>query len=314
MAVLKRLFGLDRSTQKTRESLVHRIRNVFQQAAVIDDDLWEEAEAILLQADVGVPTTEELLRRLREAVRLGEARTGEELFEILKEEMEAVLVEGVDFERPLLRSGALNAVLVVGVNGVGKTTTIAKLGAYWRDQGHRVLLAAGDTFRAAAIDQLKVWGERAGLPVVAHQPGADAGSVVYDALAAARARGADVVLIDTAGRLHTKYNLMEELKKVRRVIEKQGVEAITTLLVVDATTGQNAINQVKQFREAVGLDGLIVTKLDGTAKGGVVFAIVHELKVPVRFLGTGEKLDDLAEFWPMDFVDALFGEEKRGRG
>jgi fused signal recognition particle receptor len=314
MAVLKRLFGLDRSTQKTRESLVYRIRNVFQQAAAIDDDLWEEAEAILLQADVGVPTTEELLRRLREAVRLGEARTGEELFEILKEEMEAVLVEGVDFERPLLRPGTLNAVLVVGVNGVGKTTTIAKLGAYWRDQGHRVLLAAGDTFRAAAIDQLKIWGERAGLPVVAHQPGADAGSVVYDALAAARARGADVVLIDTAGRLHTKYNLMEELKKVRRVIEKQGVEAITTLLVVDATTGQNAINQVKQFREAVGLDGLIVTKLDGTAKGGVVFAIVHELKVPVRFLGTGEKLDDLAEFWPMDFVDALFGEEKRGRG
>jgi len=312
--VLKRLFGLDRSTQKTRESLVHRIRNVFQQAAVIDDDLWEEAEAILLQADVGVPTTEELLRRLREAVQLGEARTGEELFEILKEEMEAVIAEGVDFERPLLQPDQLNAVLVVGVNGVGKTTTIAKLGAYWRDQGHRVLLAAGDTFRAAAIDQLKIWGERAGLPVVAHQPGADAGSVVYDALAAARARGAGVVLIDTAGRLHTKYNLMEELKKVRRVIEKQGVEAITTLLVVDATTGQNAINQVKQFREAVGLDGLIVTKLDGTAKGGVVFAIVHELKIPVRFIGTGEKLQDLAEFWPMDFVDALFGEEKRGRG
>lgn len=312
--MLKRLFGLDRSTQKTRESLVHRIRNVFQQAAVIDDDLWEEAEAILLQADVGVPTTEELLRRLREAVQLGEARTGEELFEILKEEMEAVIAEGVDFERPLLQPDQLNAVLVVGVNGVGKTTTIAKLGAYWRDQGHRVLLAAGDTFRAAAIDQLKIWGERAGLPVVAHQPGADAGSVVYDALAAARARGAGVVLIDTAGRLHTKYNLMEELKKVRRVIEKQGVEAITTLLVVDATTGQNAINQVKQFREAVGLDGLIVTKLDGTAKGGVVFAIVHELKIPVRFIGTGEKLQDLAEFWPMDFVDALFGEEKRGRG
>ncbi|HEY8495308.1 MAG TPA: signal recognition particle-docking protein FtsY, partial [Myxococcota bacterium] len=307
--MLKRLFGLDRSTQKTRESLVHRIRNVFQQAVVIDDDLWEEAEAILLQADVGVPTTEELLRRLREAVQLGEAHTGEELFEILKEEMEAVIAEGVDFERPLLQPDQLNAVLVVGVNGVGKTTTIAKLGAYWRDQGHRVLLAAGDTFRAAAIDQLKIWGERAGLPVVAHQPGADAGSVVYDALAAARARGAGVVLIDTAGRLHTKYNLMEELKKVRRVIEKQGVEAITTLLVVDATTGQNAINQVKQFREAVGLDGLIVTKLDGTAKGGVVFAIVHELKIPVRFIGTGEKLQDLAEFWPMDFVDALFGEE-----
>lgn len=312
--MLKRLFGLNRSTEKTRETFFNRIRNVFQQAEIIDEDLWEEVEAILLQADVGVPTTEELLRRLREAVTMGEAKSGEELFEVLKEDLEAIIAEDVDFDQPLLQTGGLNAVLIIGVNGVGKTTTIAKLAGYWRDQGHRVVLAAGDTFRAAAIDQLKIWGERAGLPVIAHQPGADAGSVVYDAVAAARARSADVLIIDTAGRLHTKYNLMEELKKVRRVIDKQGIDQVTTLLVVDATTGQNAVNQVRQFRDAVGLDGLVVTKLDGTAKGGVLFAIVHELKLPIRFIGTGEKIEDLSEFWPMDFVDALFGEGPHGGG
>ncbi len=302
--MLKRLFGLDRGAQKTRETFFGRIRGLFHEAQTIDDDLWEEVEAILLQADVGVGTTAELLRRLREAVELGEAKTGDELYEILKEEMEALLVEGVA-EQPLLQSGALNAVLVVGVNGVGKTTSIAKLGAYWRDQGHRVLLAAGDTFRAAAIDQLRIWGERANLPVIAHQPGADPGSVVFDALAAAKARGADVVVIDTAGRLHTKFNLMEELKKIRRVIDKQGVGAIATLLVLDATTGQNAILQARQFADAVGLDGLVIAKLDGTAKGGVVFAVVRELKVPVRYIGTGERVEDLSEFDPMAFVDAL---------
>ncbi len=312
--MLKRLFGLDRGTQKTRETFFGRLRGIFRQAKAIDDTLWDEVEEILLQADVGVATTDELLRRLRESVELGEAKTGDELYEILREEMEALLVEGVA-EKPLLQPGTLNAVLVVGVNGVGKTTSIAKLGAYWRDQGHRVLLAAADTFRAAAIDQLRIWGERANLPVIAHQPGADPGSVVFDALAAARARGADVVVIDTAGRLHTKFNLMEELKKIRRVIDKQGVEAVATLLVLDATTGQNAIAQARQFGDAIGLDGLIIAKLDGTAKGGVVFAVVRELQVPVRFIGTGERLEDLSEFDPMSFVDSLFegsGAEARG--
>jgi fused signal recognition particle receptor len=312
--VLKRLFGLDRGTQKTRETFFGRLRGIFRQAKTIDDALWDEVEEILLQADVGVATTDELLRRLRESVELGEAKTGDELYEILREEMEALLVEGVA-EKPLLQPGTLNAVLVVGVNGVGKTTSIAKLGAYWRDQGHRVLLAAADTFRAAAIDQLRIWGERANLPVIAHQPGADPGSVVFDALAAARARGADVVVIDTAGRLHTKFNLMEELKKIRRVIDKQGVEAVATLLVLDATTGQNAIAQARQFGDAIGLDGLVIAKLDGTAKGGVVFAVVRELQVPVRFIGTGERLEDLSEFDPMSFVDSLFegsGAEARG--
>lgn len=312
--MLKRLFGLDRGTQKTRETFFGRLRGIFRQAKTIDDALWDEVEEILLQADVGVATTDELLRRLRESVELGEAKTGDELYEILREEMEALLVEGVA-EKPLLQPGTLNAVLVVGVNGVGKTTSIAKLGAYWRDQGHRVLLAAADTFRAAAIDQLRIWGERANLPVIAHQPGADPGSVVFDALAAARARGADVVVIDTAGRLHTKFNLMEELKKIRRVIDKQGVEAVATLLVLDATTGQNAIAQARQFGDAIGLDGLVIAKLDGTAKGGVVFAVVRELQVPVRFIGTGERLEDLSEFDPMSFVDSLFegsGAEARG--
>jgi fused signal recognition particle receptor len=220
--------------------------------------------------------------------------------------MGALLTEEVPTEKPLLGSSTLNAVLIVGVNGVGKTTSIAKLGAYWRDQGHRVILAAGDTFRAAAIDQLRIWGERANLPVVAHQPNADPGSVVYDALAAAKARGADVVIIDTAGRLHTKFNLMEELKKIRRVMDKHGVEAVATVLVLDATTGQNGLQQARQFRDTVGLDGLIITKLDGTARGGIVFAIVNELRIPVRFIGTGEQLDDLSEFDPDAFVDALF--------
>jgi fused signal recognition particle receptor len=304
--VLKRLFGLNKGTEKTRETFIGRLRGVFQQAKAIDDDLWDEVEAILLQADVGVPTTEELLSRLRESVELGEAKDAAELFEVLRQEMDALLTENVPVEQPLLQSSTLNAILVVGVNGVGKTTSIAKMGAYYRDQGHRVLLAAGDTFRAAAIDQLRIWGERANLPVVAHQPGADPGSVVYDAVAAAKARGADVVVIDTAGRLHTKFNLMEELKKIRRVMDKHGVDAVSTLLVLDATTGQNGLQQARQFKEAIGLDGLVIAKLDGTARGGIVFAIVNELRIPVRFIGTGERIDDLSEFDPSAFVDALF--------
>jgi fused signal recognition particle receptor len=194
---------------------------------------------------------------------------------------------------------------VVGVNGVGKTTTIAKLARAFKQQRRGVVLAAADTFRAAAVDQLKIWGERADVPVIAHQPGADPGSVVFDAISAARARGADLVIVDTAGRLHTKFNLMEELKKIRRVIDKQEVPATATLLVLDATTGQNAILQARSFQEATGLDGLVVTKLDGTARGGVIFAIVKELDIPLRFVGTGEKIDDLTEFDSEDFVDSL---------
>ena len=302
--MLKRFFCLDRGTERTRETFFGRLRGLFR-GANIDEDLWEELEAILLQADVGVATTTELLDRLRDRVAQGKARDGDELYQALREELELLLAEAAPEQHPLLRSDTLNVVLVVGVNGVGKTTTIAKLGAYWRDQGHRVLLAAGDTFRAAAIDQLRIWGERANLPVVAHQPGADPSSVVFDAIGAAKARGADVVVIDTAGRLHTKFNLMEELKKIRRVIDKHNVDAVSTLLVLDATTGQNAVHQARQFGEAIGLDGLVVAKLDGTAKGGVVFAIVRELQVPVRFIGTGESVADLSEFDATEFVRSL---------
>ena len=206
----------------------------------------------------------------------------------------------------LAPDGQLGVLLVVGVNGVGKTTSIAKLADYWKRQGQRVMLAAGDTFRAAAIDQLKLWGDRVGVPIVAQNPGSDPGSVVFDAVTAARSRGIDLLIVDTAGRLHTKVNLMEELKKIRRVLQRQNVEHVRTLLVLDASTGQNAIVQGRAFKEATGLDGLILAKLDGTAKGGVVFAIVDEIEVPVLFVGTGEQLGDLSEFDAEAFVRALF--------
>jgi len=206
----------------------------------------------------------------------------------------------------LAPEGELAVLLVVGVNGVGKTTSIAKLADYWKRQGQRVMLAAGDTFRAAAIDQLKLWGDRAGVPVVAQNPGSDPGSVVFDAVVAARARGTDLLIVDTAGRLHTKVNLMEELKKIRRVLDRQNVKHARTVLVLDASTGQNAIVQGRAFKSATGLDGLILAKLDGTAKGGVVFAIVDELEVPVLFVGTGEQPGDLSEFDAEAFVRALF--------
>jgi len=208
----------------------------------------------------------------------------------------------------LVQRGNLSLILVVGVNGVGKTTSIAKLANLFRTQGYSVVLAAGGTVRAAAVDQLKIWGDRARVPVVAHQPNADPSSVVFDAISAARSRNADLVIVDTAGRLHTKFNLMEELKKIRRVIDKQNVPNVTTVLVVDATTGQNAITQAQQFAKTAGLDGLIVTKLDGTAKGGVVFAVTREVGVPIMFVGTGEKLDDMSDFDADDFVDALVGD------
>ena len=295
---------LDQGVQKTRAGFFGKIKALLTAERPIDDDLWDELEELLLQADVGVQVTEEVLERLRAEHRAGEIQTSRDLFDALQDAL-ATSLEEISPRRSLVERGQLSAILVVGVNGVGKTTSIAKLGNFWRRQGYTVVLAAADTFRAAAIDQLKIWGERAGLPVVAHQPGADPGSVVFDALSAARARGADVVLIDTAGRLHTKFNLMEELKKIRRVVEKQQVPHTATLLVLDATTGQNAILQARSFQEATGLDGLVVTKLDGTARGGVIFAIVKELDIPLRFVGTGEKLDDLTEFDSEDFVDAL---------
>jgi fused signal recognition particle receptor len=311
--MLNRLFRrekLDQGVEKSRAGFFGRIRTLLTAERPIDDDLWDELEELLIQADVGVQLTDELMERLRAEHRAGEIQHSRDLFDALKDALATSLEDVADkqAQTPLVERGTLSCILVVGVNGVGKTTSIAKLGNLYRSQGYNVVLAAGDTFRAAAIDQLKIWGERAKVPVVAHQPNADPGSVVFDALSAARSRGADVVIVDTAGRLHTKFNLMEELKKIRRVIDKQNVPNVTTVLVVDATTGQNAISQAQQFAKTAGLDGLIVTKLDGTAKGGVVFAVTREVGVPIMFVGTGEKLDDMSDFDADDFVDALVGD------
>jgi fused signal recognition particle receptor len=300
--VLSRFFKFDKGTEKARQSFFGRVSSLFAREQ-IDDELWDELEELLIASDVGVQTTDQVISRLRDWVEHGAVTDAADLRQALRDELVATLEEPEP--RPLLKPGELNAVLVMGVNGVGKTTSVAKLARYWTDRRHQVVLAAADTFRAAAVEQLKIWGERSRVPVIAHQQGADPGSVVFDSISAARARGADLVLIDTAGRLHTKYNLMEELKKIRRVIDKQGVKSVSTLLVLDATTGQNALLQTRSFAEVAGLDGLVVAKLDGTARAGVIFAIVKELDVPLRFVGVGEKLDDLEEFDSEVFVDAL---------
>jgi len=246
------------------------------------------------------------VERLRERVGRERVRDARTVREMLKEELRAILVEGAP--QAVDDGQLLTVILVVGANGSGKTTSIAKLAHFYQQQGKRVILGAADTFRAAAIDQLKVWGQRVGADVISHQPGADPGAVVYDAIQAARARNADVLIVDTAGRLHTKYNLMQELKKVRAVAAKNVHRAPhETLLVLDATTGQNALSQARHFKEAVEVTGIILAKLDGTAKGGVVFAITRELGLPIRYVGTGESLDDWAEFDADVFVDGLFG-------
>jgi|SRR5438874_11781833 len=296
---------IEEGVRRTRSSFFGRLAGIFQRAD-ITDELWDELEELLISADVGVDTTFALLDRLRARNQRGEFRNAEGLKLGLQDELVGAL-EPLTEPRPLLGEGT-TVLLVIGVNGVGKTTTIAKLGNYFRREGREVLLAAGDTFRAAGSEQLEVWAERLGLPCVASQTGADPGSIVYDAIGSARARGTDVVLVDTAGRLHTKTNLMEELRKIRRIVDRQEAES-RSLLVLDANTGQNGILQAKAFADAAGLDGIIVTKLDGTARGGVVFSIVGELGAPVVFVGTGEKVEDISAFDPETFVDALFQAE-----
>ncbi|HEX2922616.1 MAG TPA: signal recognition particle-docking protein FtsY [Chloroflexota bacterium] len=303
--IFDRFRKIDSSLRRTRESFFGRIAGVFQRST-IDEDMWDELEELLIQADVGVETTEKLLDALRERAKKERIGDPSKLYTALKEEMRDLLTSAQC--DGLIPDKGLGVILVVGVNGVGKTTSIAKLARFWDSQGHRVILVAADTFRAAAIDQLKIWGERVGLPVVAHQPGADPGSVVFDGLTAAKSRGADLVVIDTAGRLHTKFNLMEEMKKIKRIVEKQNPDHMATVLVLDATTGQNALIQAKQFQEAVDLDAVVVAKLDGTAKGGIVFALADQLNVPICFVGTGETLDDIAEFDPDRFVDSLLSQ------
>ncbi|MBA3826375.1 MAG: signal recognition particle-docking protein FtsY, partial [Ktedonobacterales bacterium] len=267
----------------------------------------DELEETLLEADVGVQLTEKLVATLRDRARYENMTSGKEVREALKEEMQILLGE----PEPLIFSDTspISVFLVVGVNGVGKTTSIAKMANILKRDNHRVLLAAGDTFRAAAVEQLKTWGDRLKVPVIGHQQGADPAAVVFDAMEAAQARKNDVLIVDTAGRLHTKANLMEELKKIGKVLARYDPEAPhEVLLVLDATTGQNAIIQAKTFVEDAGVSGIILTKLDGTARGGVVFAVSSELGLPIKFVGTGEQVNDMTPFDPFDFVEALFEE------
>ncbi|MEM7111770.1 MAG: signal recognition particle-docking protein FtsY [Chloroflexota bacterium] len=294
-----------------RESLTRTRQSVFGQIAGvlgmgdITEETWEDLETLLVQADIGVPTTLAIVDRLRERVDEEGLYKADQLTKILKEELRAILFDPPPFKLEDQRQ--LTVIVVVGVNGSGKTTSIGKLSRRYQDQGYRIMLGAGDTFRAAAIDQLKVWGDRADVPVISGEPGGDPAAVAYDSIRAARARGYNLLFIDTAGRLHTKFNLMRELEKVIAVCQRSVHEAPhDVLLVLDAPTGQNAFLQAQKFAETVNVTGVILTKLDGTAKGGMVFAIYKELGLPVRFIGTGEGIHDLAPFDPDQFVDALF--------
>ena len=291
---------------KTRGALVEGIAELFIGKKEIDDDLLEELETQLLVADVGVEATTDIIEKLTKRVKYKELDDADALMAALKSELADILKPA---DKPLVipQQDTPFVILVVGVNGVGKTTTIGKLARKLQDEGRKVMLAAGDTFRAAAVEQLQVWGERNQIPVVAQHTGADSASVVYDAFEAAKARGMDVLIADTAGRLQNKDHLMEELKKVKRVLGKLDASAPhEVLLVLDAGTGQNALSQAKLFHEAVNLTGMAVTKLDGTAKGGVTFALSKQMQLPIRFLGVGEQIDDLRPFSANEFVDALF--------
>ncbi len=291
--------------RKTRESLMGTVGGVLRAFTRIDEELFEELEEILITGDVGVHTAGAMCTRLRELVKERGVTDPAEIRGLLREIVADMLAGGQELDL----STAPSVILVIGVNGVGKTTTIGKLAAKLKADGKRVVLGAADTFRAAAIEQLEIWGERADVEVIRHGQGADPAAVVFDTLSAAKARGSDVVICDTAGRLHNKKNLMDELNKIRRVIDRELPNAaIEVLLVVDATTGQNAVNQAREFREAAGITGIVLTKLDGTARGGVVLAIREELAVPVKFIGVGEGIDDLQPFDAVAFADGLFGE------
>lgn len=285
---------------KVKKSWLGKIAQLFERSGV-DEHLWEELEELLILADVGVATAGKLVEAVRGRVEREEVKEVSRAKEMLKQEM----VKLLQFDqKPFSKDGKPEVILAVGVNGTGKTTSIGKLAHRLKSQGKEVILAAADTFRAAAIEQLKYWGERVEVPVISHKPGGDPGAVVFDALEAAKARRADFLIVDTAGRLHTKFNLMEELKKIRRVITRGGTEP-EVLLVLDATTGQNGLTQARYFTEAVGVDGILLAKLDSTAKGGIVLAICAELKIPIWFVGTGQELDDLAPFKPLEFVEAI---------
>jgi fused signal recognition particle receptor len=311
------LFDLLKKTEPavkgSKETWFGKLANIFNRDA-FGDEVWEELEELLVSADVGVETTSKLLSKVKQRVKTDSLSEVSQIREALKEEMVNLLsipqranpIPGQSGESPYI-------ILVVGVNGSGKTTSIAKLSYVFTSQGKRVLLAAADTFRAAAIEQLKHWGGKVGAEVIAHQPGGDPGAVAYDAVQAGYSRHAQTVIIDTAGRLHTKFNLMEELKKIKRVVAKHNDSAPhQVLLVMDATTGQNGLAQAKYFTEAVDVTSIFLAKLDGTARGGIVFAICDQLNIPISYIGTGEKLQDMALFDARVFVNAIFSENKRG--
>ncbi|SEJ08108.1 fused signal recognition particle receptor [Propionispira arboris] len=299
---------LKKGLEKTRKSFTEKIEQIVVGYAKIDDDLLDELEEALISADVGVKTSTLLMEEVHHGIKKKEINTPEDLRPFLEEKISALLMTGSDAST--LAVNPPTVILVIGVNGVGKTTTIGKLGNYYKEQGKTVMLAAADTFRAAAIDQLEIWGTRIGATVIKHDEGSDPASVAFDAVKAAKARNIDVLIIDTAGRLHTKSNLMEELKKINRVIQREIPEAPhETLLVLDATTGQNAINQADVFSQSAPISGVVLTKLDGTAKGGVVVGIKAELKMPVKWIGIGEAVDDLRPFNSEDFAKALFSDK-----
>ena len=287
--------------QRTREAFSDKIEELVMNYRELDEDFFEELTDILIMSDVGMKTTDLIIDKLKQKVRKENIKGTEKANQAIKE----IVAEIMESEPMQLPSPTV--LLVVGVNGVGKTTSIGKMAAKFKSDGKRVLICAGDTFRAAAADQLTIWAERADVPIIKHQEGADPAAVVYDGVQAAKSRHADVLIVDTAGRLHNKAHLMEELKKINRVINREYPEAnVKALLVIDATTGQNGLNQALMFRETATLDGIILTKLDGTAKGGIALAIRNEMGLPVRFIGVGEKIDDLQPFDAKEFAEAIF--------
>lgn len=291
---------------KTRESIAKQVNNVFSVFVKVDDELFENLEEALIMADIGVETSTYIIEKLRDNVKHKHITDGN----LVKEELKSIISEILSaLDTTVNTSTTPSVILVIGVNGVGKTTSIGKIASHYKSMGKKVLLAAADTFRAAAIDQLDIWAQRSGCDIIKHQENSDPAAVVFDACTAAKARGADILICDTAGRLHNKKNLMAELAKINRVIERELPDsARETLLVLDATTGQNAVSQAKLFSEAADITGIILTKLDGTAKGGIVISIAKEQNVPVKFVGVGEGIGDLQEFNSVDFAKAIFEE------
>jgi fused signal recognition particle receptor len=298
---------VDQSLQKSRQGFFGRISQLFSSGEPITDEMWDELEELLIQGDVGVETTLYLVNRTKDRCNRNDVKRANEARDMLKAEMVRIFQEHEDRTQP---TGRPYIILVTGVNGAGKTTLIAKLAHRYRQRGKSVMLAAGDTFRAAASEQLEIWAERAGVPVISRGQGADAGAVVYDALDAATQQDVDILIVDTAGRLHAKFNLMRELEKLRNIIRRRVPEAPhEVILVIDATTGQNGVLQAKAFRDAADVTDVAVTKMDGTARGGIAIAIAQDIERPIRYLGTGERLGDLALFDAPGFVEALFREE-----